>query len=249
MGGPKSDMPGPNPDMGGPNPDNNTILIENPLVEPCLKDPCYVDAGLPTSPTKSLTPDKLKQVKDVHPFAKPIFKTGKGTGSEKSQKSKLSDKGSGPSKDQLLTVSGTDQLQDSDKSTNLQQSSLSEPVTELVALSSSASSIPTSPPSASTSESDHYTSGPKSRTRVKLSKSLEDALSHNGPRMIEEAGENGHIVVEVAYHWIQQFLQQTKVEELLEVLKIIDQQALHDKLADLFAPHLAKHVELPYLKT
>ena len=74
MTGPKSDMTGPNPDMGGPNPDNNTILIDNLLVEPCLKDPCYVDAALPTSSTKSLTPDKLKQVKEVHPFAKPIFK-------------------------------------------------------------------------------------------------------------------------------------------------------------------------------
>jgi len=116
----KSDMPGSKPDMGGSfsdmggsNPDNNTILIENLLEEPRLKEPGYVEPGLPNTVSTSSKTEKLKQVRDVHPFAQPIFKTGKGTGSAKSQQSKLSGTGSGPP--QLLTVSGTGQLQDSGK--------------------------------------------------------------------------------------------------------------------------------------
>jgi predicted transcriptional regulator len=101
-GGSNSDMGGSKPDMGGSNPDNNTTLIETPLKEPCLKEPGYVDAGLPSQPSS----DKLKQVKDVHPFATPVTKSGKGTGTEKSQKPKLSGTGSGPSN---LQKPGSDQ--------------------------------------------------------------------------------------------------------------------------------------------
>ena len=89
MGGPKLDMPGPNSDMGGPNPDNNTTLIENPLKDYPLKDPSYLEPGVSTSPKNTLGTDKLKGVKDVHPFARIVASgahtrnsmSSKGTGS------------------------------------------------------------------------------------------------------------------------------------------------------------------------
>ena len=56
-------------DMGGSNPDNNTILIDPHLEEPRLKEPGYVDAVLPNPVTNTPKTDKLKGVKDVHPFA------------------------------------------------------------------------------------------------------------------------------------------------------------------------------------
>ena len=62
-----SDEGGSKSDMGGSKPDNNTILIDNPLKAPRLKDPSYVEPGLP-NPTNSPETDKLKGVKDVHPF-------------------------------------------------------------------------------------------------------------------------------------------------------------------------------------
>jgi predicted transcriptional regulator len=220
MGDPKSDMPGPNPDMGGPNPDNNTILIENPLKEPCLKEPSYVDAALPTTISNSSKTDKLKQVKSVNPFLAPVFKSGKGTDSES--------------------------LQVSDQAPNLQKSSTARESPELSSLSSSSSSIPTSSPSAPTSESDRYTSGPKSHTRVKLSVSLEDGF-FTYSKMVSKAGEGGVYAAKLALQWISLFLQQAKPEELIEVLKITEQKALYDKLAALFTPHLAKHLE-PFLE-
>jgi hypothetical protein len=228
------------------NPDNNTILIETPLKEPCLKEPGYVDAGLPTTVSNTSKADKLKQVKAVNPFSAPVFKSGKGTGPEKSQQSKLSDKSSGSSQDQLLTFSGTGQLRESGKAANLQKSPTAKESPELSSLSSSSSSIPTSPPSASTSESDRYTSGPKSHTRVKLSVSLEDAF-YTYSKMVKEAGEGGVRAAKLALQWISLFLQQAKPEELIEVLKITEQKALYDKLVDLFTPHLAKHLE-PFLE-
>jgi hypothetical protein len=107
MGDPKPDMPGPNPDMGGPNLDNNTTLIENPLVDDPLKDPSYVEPGLPDNQKHTPETDKLKGVKDVHPFARivasgtdtqnPMSSKGTGSGeslqlpeSAKSQKSQKS---------------------------------------------------------------------------------------------------------------------------------------------------------------
>jgi hypothetical protein len=77
---------------------------------------------------------------------------------------------------------------------------------------------------------------------VKLSKSLESCF-FTYSKIISEAGENGLLPVNVALGWISAFLHQTKPEELVEVLKITDQKALQDKLADLFTPHLAKHLE------
>jgi len=246
-GGPDSDMGDPKSDMPGPNPDNNTILIENLLEEPCLKEPGYLDAALSTTVSNSSKTDKLKQVKAGNPFSAPVFKSGKETGPEKSQMSqksqqpKLSDKSS--AEDHLLTLSRTRQLQGSGKSPNLQKSHSSKPGTELTALSSSFSTSPASPStSESDSNSDSFTSGPKSKTRVKLSVYLEDTF-YTYSKMVSEAGEGGVRAVEVALHWISVFLQQAKPEELIEVLKITDQKALYQTLSDLFTPHLAKYLE------
>ena len=49
--------------------------------------------------------------------------------------------------------------------------------------------------------------------------------------------------VTLALDWIMLFFQETKPDELAEFLKLRDQETLYDKLADLFAPHLAKHLE------
>ncbi len=98
-GGSKSDMPGSKPDMGGSfsdmggsNPDNNTILIDNLLKDDLLKDPGYVEPGVSNPPTNTPGTDKLKGVKDVHPFARIVASgthtqnpmSSKGTGSSES---------------------------------------------------------------------------------------------------------------------------------------------------------------------
>jgi hypothetical protein len=103
-GGSKSDMPGSKPDMGGSfsdmggsNPDNNTILIDPHLEEPCLKEPGYVEPGLPNPVTTTPKTDKLKAVKDVHPFAG-IVRSAPDTPksmTRKSQKSRKSATSSG----------------------------------------------------------------------------------------------------------------------------------------------------------
>jgi len=49
--------------------------------------------------------------------------------------------------------------------------------------------------------------------------------------------------VTLALDWIILFFQDAKPEELAEFLKSRDQETLYDKLAELFAPHLAKHLE------
>ena len=49
--------------------------------------------------------------------------------------------------------------------------------------------------------------------------------------------------VTLAFDWIIMFFRDTKPEELAEFLKILDQETLYDKLAEFFAPHLAKHLE------
>ena len=49
--------------------------------------------------------------------------------------------------------------------------------------------------------------------------------------------------VTLALDWIILFFQDAKPEELAEFLRIRDQETLYDKLAELFAPHLAKHLE------
>jgi hypothetical protein len=49
--------------------------------------------------------------------------------------------------------------------------------------------------------------------------------------------------VTLAFDWIIMFFRDTKPEELVEFLKIHDQEILYDMLADFFAPYLAKHLE------
>jgi hypothetical protein len=83
---------------------------------------------------------------------------------------------------------------------------------------------------------------PHSKSRVKQSISLEDTF-YTLSNAVSEAGKGGLRAVEVALDWIRAFLQQAKPQELIEILKITDQKALYDKLADLFDPHLAKHLE------
>jgi hypothetical protein len=160
MGDPKSDMPGPNPDMGGPNLDNDTTLIENPLVDDPLKDPSYVEPGLPDNQKHTPETDKLKGVKDVHPFAR-IVASGTDT------QNPMSSKGTG-SGESL-------QLPESAKSQKSQKSARS-PVSSSV--SSGEGLVATSPPSAPTSQppSAAPPPGSKKATRVKLSKSLEAAF-------------------------------------------------------------------------
>ena len=212
---PKLDMPGSNPDMGISNLDNNTTLIDNPLVEPCLKDPGYVDPGLPNPISNTPKTDKLKGVKDVHPFAR-IVASGAHT------QNPMSSKGTGSS--------------DSAKSAKSPESASSSVSSGEGLVATSSASPPTSqPPSAAP--------GSKKPTRVKLSKSLEarffkytEALGTMKPVTAKSA-------VTLAFDWITRFFHDTKPEELAEFLKILDQETLYDKLAEFFAPHLAKRLE------
>src|SRR5208337_1081225 len=104
--GSKLDMGGgPTLDEGGSELDDNTTLIDNPLEDDPLKDPSYVEPGVPNPITNTSKTDKLKAVKGVHPFRgiqasgthtrKPM--SNKGTGSEKSPKSVSSTVPSGQS--------------------------------------------------------------------------------------------------------------------------------------------------------
>ncbi len=70
MPGSKRDMGGSKLDMGGSKLDNNTTLIDNLLKDDPLKDPGYVEPGVPSQPKHTPKTDKLKGVKDVHPFAR-----------------------------------------------------------------------------------------------------------------------------------------------------------------------------------
>jgi hypothetical protein len=54
--------------------------------------------------------------------------------------------------------------------------------------------------------------------------------------------------VTLALDWITLFFRDTKPEELAEFLKILDQETLYDKLAEFFAPYLAKQLE-PFTNT
>lgn len=49
--------------------------------------------------------------------------------------------------------------------------------------------------------------------------------------------------VNLAWNWIELFFRDTKPEELVVFLRILDQETLYDKLADFVAPHLAKHLD------
>ena len=215
MPGSKLDMGGSDLDMGGSKLDNNTTLIDNPLVEPCLKAPSYVDPGL--SNPISITPktDKLKGVKDVHPFASiqaygphtPNPMSGKGTGSSGSA-----------------------------KSAKLQESASSSVSSGEGLVATSSASPPTSqPPSAAP--------GFKKPTRVKLSKPLEATFFKYNQTLLTMKPVTAQSAVTLAFDWITRLFHDTKPEELAEFLKILDQETLYDKLADFVAPHIAKRLE------
>jgi hypothetical protein len=227
MGGPKLDMPGPNSDMGGPNLDNNTTLMENPLVDDPLKDPSYVEAGLPDPVSHSPKSDKLKGVKDFHPFARIV---ASGTHTQKP----MSSKGTGSSKSL--------QLPESAKSQKSQKSQVSSDASSVSSgegsVATSAATPPMSqPPSAAPPP------GSKKATRVKLSKSLEAKFFKYSEALRTMKPVTAQSAVTLAFDWIIMFFRDTKPEELAEFLKIRDQETLYDKLAEFFAPHLAKHLE------
>jgi hypothetical protein len=215
MGGPKLDMPGPKPDMGGPKLDNNTILIDYPLKDPRLKDPSYVEPGLSNAITNTPKTDKLKGVKDVHPFARIV---ASGTHTPKPMTSK------GPGS---VTPKGSSAASGSSE------------------VSSGEGLVATSPPSAPTSQlpSAAPSPGSKKGTRVKLSKSLEKRFYKNTVGLQEMKPVTARSANTLALDWINGFFQDTKPEELVQFFKIRDQEALYDKLADFFAPHLAKHLD------
>jgi DNA-binding transcriptional regulator YhcF (GntR family) len=233
MGGPKSDMPGPNPDMGGPISDNNTTLIENPLKDDPLKDPSYVERGLPDNQKHTSKTDKLKGVKGVHPFRSiPAFgahtpnpMSGKGTGSLQSAKSEKSPKSSSS------VSSGQSTVATSSPSAPTSQPTSAVPSAELP--------VATSSPSAQTSQP--LRAAPQSR--IKLSRSLESTFIKYNKGLKEMRPVTAQSAVTLALDWIILFFQDAKPEELAEFLRIRDQETLYDKLAELFAPHLAKHLE------
>jgi hypothetical protein len=202
--------------------DNNTTLIDNLLKDDLLKDPGYVEPGVSSPPTSTPGTDKLKGVKDVHPFAR-IVASGthtqnpmstKGTGSAKSLKSAKSQES---------------------------QKSVRSPVSSSVA--SGEGLVATSPPSAPTSQPPSAAPGSKKATRVKLSKWLEATFFKYSEALRTMKPVTAESAVTLALDWITLFFRDTQPEELVEFLKILDQEALYDKLAEFFAPHLAKHLE------
>src|ERR1035441_8550261 len=195
--------------------DNNTTLIENPLVDDLLKDPSYVEPGVSTPLTNTPKTDKLKGVKDVHPFAR-IVASGAHT------QKPMSSKGTGSAESLKLPKS-------------------------LQSVSSSVSSgeglVATSPAPPPTSQPPSSAPGSKKTTRVKLSKSLEAWFFKYSEALRTMKPVTAQSAVTVALDWITLFFRDTKPEELAEFLKILDQETLYDKLAEFFAPHLAKQLE------
>jgi len=157
MPGSKRDIGGSKLDMGGAKLDNNTILIDNLLKDDPLKDPSYVVPSVSSPPTNTPGTDKLKSVKDVHPFAS-IQASGTHT------QNPMSSKGTGPSESLKLPESAKSQES---------QKSARSPVSSSV--SSGEDLVATSLPSAPTSQPPSAPPPPGSTkaTRVKLSKSLE----------------------------------------------------------------------------
>jgi hypothetical protein len=215
MGVSKPDMPISKLDMGISNLANNTILIDYPLKDDPLKDPGYVEPGLPSQPKNSPKTDKLKGVKDVHPFAR-IVASGAHT------QNPVSSKGTGSS--------------GSAKSAKSPESASSS-------VSSGEGLVATSPPSAPTSQPPSAAPGSKKPTRVKLSKSLEATFFKYTEALGSMKPVTAKSAVTLAFDWITRFFHDTKPEELAEFLKILDQETLYDKLADFAAPHLAKRLE------
>jgi hypothetical protein len=212
--------------------DNNTTLIENPLVDDLLKDPSYVEPGVSTPLTNTPKTDKLKGVKDVHPFAR-IVASGAHT------QKPMSSKGTG-SAESL-------KLQESAKSQESQKSAKS-PESGSSSVSSGEGLVATSPAPPPTSQPPSSAPGSKKTTRVKLSKSLEAWFFKYSEALRTMKPVTAQSAVTLALDWITLFFRDTKPEELAEFLKILDQETLYDKLAEFFAPHLAKHLE-PFTNT
>ena len=133
----KPDLTVSNLDMTVSKLDNNTTLIDNPLKDDPLKDPSYVEPGVSTPPTNTPGTDKLKGVKDVHPFAR-IVASGAHTPNP------MSSKGTGSAESSQLPKSP-----ESAKSQESQESARS-PVSSSV--SSGEGPVATSLPSAPTSQ-------------------------------------------------------------------------------------------------
>src|ERR1017187_3935631 len=207
--------------------DNNTTLIENPLVDDLLKDPSYVEPGVSTPLTNTPKTDKLKGVKDVHPFAR-IVASGAHT------QKPMSSKGTG-SAESL-------KLQESAKSQESQKSAKS-PESGSSSVSSGEGLVATSPAPPPTSQPPSSAPGSKKTTRVKLSKSLEARFFKYSEALRTMKPVTAQSAVTLALDWITLFFRDTKPEELAEFLKILDQETLYDKLAEFFAPHLAKQLE------
>jgi hypothetical protein len=210
MPGSELDMGGSKLDMGGSKLDNNTTLIENPLKDDLLKDPSYVEPGLPDNQKHTSKTDKLKAVKGVHPF-RSIPASGTNTPNP------MSSKGTG----------------------SLQSANLS-PSGQVV---SGQSTVATSSPSAPTSQPLRVAPDSVKTPPIKLSRSLEATFIKYNKGLKEMKPVTAQSAVTLALDWIILFFQDAKPEELAEFLKTRDQETLYDKLAELFAPHLAKHLE------
>lgn len=256
----KPDLTVSNLDMTVSNLDNNTILIENLLKEPCLKDPGYVDADLPTTISNSLGPDKLKGVKAGHSFCSI-------PGSAPHTPNPMSSKDPGslqlPKAAELLQLPGSSQLSVSQKSAKSQESHTSpksqvssgqvqvvtspaSPPTSQHPFASpllvSTEGVATSSPSAPTSQPASPGRRPK-KTRVTLDNSLEAAFSKYSETLQTMIPVTAKSAVTLAFDWITVLFEDTTAEQLAEFLKIRDQTLLYDKLAEFVAPHVEKRLE------
>ena len=220
--------------------DNNTTLIDNPLKDDPLKDPSYVEPGLPDSQKHASKTDKLKAVKSVHPFrsipgSAPHTRnrmSSKETGSAKSEESAKSSK---LQKSASSVSSGQSSVATSRPSAPTSQPTSAVPSAELP--------VATSPASPPTSQPLRAAPDSRKTSPIKQSKSLEATFIKYNEGLKTMKPVTAESAVTLALDWITLFFQDTKAEELAEFLKIRDQHLLYDKLAELFAPHLVKHLQ------
>jgi len=215
MGGPVSEMPGPNPDMGGPNPDNNTTLIEyplidTPLVDPPLVEPSYVEPVLPTW-SQNASPDKLKRVIDVNPFAR-IVASGAHTRHQDQTTKNQSSESSAPEAPSV--------------STPLPSAPASPHATVPVS-----PSLPPAPASSSAS-------APPARKRMKLSRLLNSRFANMACAL--RGDEKKRLLGEMVRDFLREVIQSVTPEELLPLVAIGDQQVLYDVVCKFLAPHLTR---------
>jgi hypothetical protein len=238
MPGSKLDLSGSNLDMGGSKLDNNTTLIDNPLKDDPLKDPSYVEPGLPDNQKLASKTDRLKQVKGVHPFRSiPAFgphtrnrMSSKETGSANPEESSKSPK----------SVSASVSSGQSTVATSPAPPPTSQPPSSVPSAELPVATFPASPPT-----SQPPSGAPESRKvpPIKLSTSLEATFINYNEALKTMVPVTAESAVTLALDWITLFFQDTKPEELAEFFRIRDQEALYDKLAEFFKPHLAKHLE------